>query len=93
MSNKSNKTNGTSKTTNKNVRNVSYGKNSKNGKGGTAAKKKQDRASWVIAGVIIAVALVGIILLAVFAGGSPNKVNGQQSSPSRQQQTVPDCCQ
>ena len=72
-------------------KNVSY---SKNGKGGTAVKKKQDRASWIIAGVIIAVALIGIILLAVFAGGgSTSKVNGQQSSPSRQQQTIPDCCE
>ena len=61
-------------------------------KGNTAVKKK-DR-TWVIYVTIGAVALVGIILLAVFAGGgSTQKVNGQQKTPSQQTTTLPDCCQ
>ena len=75
---------------NKNTQKVSYRKNDRSS---AAVKKKQDRVSWITAGIIIAVALVGIILLAVVSGGgSANRVNGQQS-PTRQQQTLPDCCE
>lgn len=66
-------------------KNVNHGKN---GKGGAVAKK--DR-SWMIYVAIGVAAIVGIVLLAVFTGGSSTNVNGQ-NSPS-QQTTVPDCCQ